>query len=75
MTLWDPRTGEIRETLRLPRSPGGEVQGVVAKGRPAWPIAFSPDGLSLAAGGDAALSIWNSAPFAAASGEKASVAP
>ena len=60
VTLWDPRTGEIRESLRPVPS------GMAAANRSSWPIAFAPDGQSLAAGGDAALSIWSAAPFGAA---------
>jgi WD40 repeat protein len=60
VTLWDPRTGEIRESLRPVSS------GTAAASRSSWPIAFAPDGQSLAAGGDAALSIWSAAPFGAA---------
>ncbi len=60
VTLWDPRTGEIRESLRPVAS------GMAAASRTSWPIAFAPDGQSLAAGGDAALSIWSASPFGAA---------
>jgi WD40 repeat protein len=63
VTLWDPRTGEMRETLRLSPAPKGHLRGQRAALNPAWPVAFSPDGQSLAAGGDAALSVWTSATF------------
>ncbi len=53
VTLWDPRTGEIRESLCPVAS------GMSAANRTSWPIAFAPDGQSLAAGGDAVLSIWS----------------
>jgi WD40 repeat protein len=66
VTFWDPRTGEIRESLR-PVSPTAsakdEAVTVRSQDNLSWPIAFAPDGQSLAAGGGAALNIWLAAPF------------
>ncbi len=61
VTLWDPRTGEIRESLRP--VPSGLAGGLTGTKPARWPVAFAPDGQSLAAGGDVALSIWSAAPF------------
>jgi WD40 repeat protein len=75
VTLWDPRTGEMRETFRLLSAHSGPFQRLATASRPAWPIAFSADGQSLAAGGDDALSIWTAAPFAAAPVKNSIAAP
>ncbi len=76
VTLWDPRTGELRASLRLLATPKEYLQYALdAARRAAWPIAFSPDGRSLAAGGAAALVIWTAAPFASAAGERTVAEP
>jgi WD40 repeat protein len=74
VTLWDPRTGELRGTLHLASAPG-QFERPSAAPRPVWPIAFSPDGKALAAGGDAPLSIWMAVLFASAPAEKSAATP
>jgi WD40 repeat protein len=66
VTLWDPRTGEIRESLRPVSSTASapdETLAARSQDRLACPVAFSPDGQSLAVGGSAALNVWLAAPF------------
>jgi WD40 repeat protein len=75
VTLWDPRTGEIRETLRFLSGPKGQLQRLGSAQSPASPVAFSPDGRMLAAGSDSALVIWTAAPLGSALGEKTVTAP
>jgi WD40 repeat protein len=70
VTLWDPQTGELRETLSWLSRPGSQMQRIGSALSPARPVAFSRDGRMLAAGGDSALQIWTSAPFASARVEK-----
>jgi WD40 repeat protein len=75
VTLWDPRTGEMRETLHLLATPKEQMSPLDAASRAAWPVTFSPDGRSLAAGGDVPIVIWSAAPFAATPGEKTVAEP
>ena len=53
VSLWDPETGESRETLRFGDS------------GPIGALAFSPNGLTLAAGGRSGIAFWTAAPFVA----------
>jgi WD40 repeat protein len=70
VTLWDPRTGEMRQSLQLLSSRTGRPQQQEGTHRPACPVAFSPDGRSLAAGDESAVLIWSAAPYASAQDEK-----
>jgi WD40 repeat protein len=75
VTLWDPRTGEMRQSLRFLSSRTGPTQPQGTGRRPGCPIAFSPDGRSLAAGDESAILIWSAAPFASAPDENTAAAP
>jgi WD40 repeat protein len=76
VTLWDPRTGELRGNLPFP-STGAEREPQLRGGvsQFGWPVAFSPDGRTLAAGGRSAPVIWKAAPLASAALDKTAAMP